>query len=94
MSTWYPEGYNPHQQYFYPPGPPPLSAATSNPNPPPWRGYQPRKSENDSGRTSSSQVSVAPVHGRNTNSGHPQLDLVDGIDYFKVRLIDTDEDWL
>jgi hypothetical protein len=37
---------------------------------------------------------VAPVHGRNTNSGHPQLDLVDGIDYFKVRLIDTHEDWL
>ncbi|KAF8205667.1 hypothetical protein K438DRAFT_517817 [Mycena galopus ATCC 62051] len=33
MATWYPEGYGSHQKYYYPPGPPALSAATSNPNP-------------------------------------------------------------
>ncbi|KAF7337931.1 ATP-bind-3 domain-containing protein [Mycena venus] len=91
MTTWYPEGYSTHQPYYYPPGPPPLSAATANPNPPPWRGYQlqPRKSNNDSGRSSSSQTqaSMPPTRcGRSTTgtSSYPQLDFMDGIDYFKI----------
>ncbi|KAJ7264986.1 hypothetical protein B0H12DRAFT_1068675 [Mycena haematopus] len=89
MTTWYPEGYGSDQKYYYPPGPPPLSAATSNPNPPTWRGYQ-HTNNSDSSKTSSraqSQASVPlvpPVHSHTTSPGHPQLDLMDGVDYFKI----------
>jgi hypothetical protein len=82
MATWYPEGYGGNQKYYYPPAPPPL-----NPNPPPWRGYRPRPKNTDSDKTSSSasQASVPLVHGRAANPGYPQLDLMDGVDYFKVH---------
>ncbi|KAJ7024284.1 hypothetical protein C8F04DRAFT_969214 [Mycena alexandri] len=80
MTTWFPEGYT-YPPVFFPPGPPPLSAATSNPNPPPWRGY--RKGSNASGKPSSSQTSSTPSQ-RNTHASHPQLDLVDGVDYFMI----------
>ncbi|KAJ7766751.1 hypothetical protein B0H16DRAFT_1453777 [Mycena metata] len=85
MTTWFPEGYT-YPPVFFPPGPPPLSAATSNPNPPPWRGY--RRGSNANGKPSSSQTSSTPStpgpSQRNTHSVHPQLDLVDGVDYFRI----------
>ncbi|KAJ6502028.1 hypothetical protein C8R45DRAFT_1209671 [Mycena sanguinolenta] len=86
MTTWYPEGYGSNQRYYYPPGPPPLSAATSNPNPPTWRGYQ-RTNYSDSAKTSSaSQVSIPLMGSPSTKQiqGYPQLDFTDGVDYFKI----------
>ncbi|KAJ7681742.1 hypothetical protein B0H17DRAFT_1138175 [Mycena rosella] len=93
MTTWFPEGYPSQPRVFFPPGPPPLSAATSNPNPPPWR-YRPRQASGTgtrsggSGTSSDSRLSgasepVPHMHSRN-NSGYPQLDLTDGVDYFKI----------
>ncbi|KAJ7137810.1 hypothetical protein C8R44DRAFT_868185 [Mycena epipterygia] len=90
MTTWFPEGYPTQPRVFYPQGPPPLSAATSNPNPPVWRPQWPPRT--GSGTQSGSSASQTPrgtqqiVHmdSRDKNSGYPQLDLVDGVDYFKI----------
>ncbi|KAJ6531612.1 hypothetical protein DFH09DRAFT_1408977 [Mycena vulgaris] len=92
MTTWFPEGYPAQPRVFYPPGPPPLSVATSNPHLAPWR-YQPRKASGtgdasqpsrSASQSSRSSDPVAHMHSRNNNSGYPQLDLVDGVDYFKI----------
>ncbi|KAJ7461569.1 hypothetical protein FB451DRAFT_1181295 [Mycena latifolia] len=97
MTTWFPEGYPAQPRVFYPPGNPPLSAATSNPNPPPWPGYKytPRAMGVTGGRGSApssgvvSQLAggagpVARMHSRIHQSSYPQLDLTDGVDYFKI----------
>ncbi|KAJ7217062.1 hypothetical protein GGX14DRAFT_42771 [Mycena pura] len=92
--TWFPEGYSPHPQvFYYPPGPPPLSAATATPNPQPWlpRGQSRKGSASGSSHTGSRGMRSEPASGTRAqtrtnmpDSSYPQAELVDGLDYFKI----------
>ncbi|KAJ7074044.1 hypothetical protein C8F01DRAFT_1224781 [Mycena amicta] len=96
MATWYPEGYNPNQQrVFYPPGPPPLSAAHSKPWRPRASTVSTQTNSSATPRTTSTPEqpnaqgpppqSIVKTRGQSgTWVPPPQIDLVDGVDYFKI----------
>lgn len=67
MQTW-PEGAPLRPKYYFPPGPPPLSAATANPNPPPW-SYRPRNATGTGPSGSQSSRSNGPVAEMHVRTG-------------------------
>ncbi|KAJ7286354.1 hypothetical protein C8J57DRAFT_1708664 [Mycena rebaudengoi] len=83
MTTWYPEGYPIRPKVFFPPGPPALSDQLAG-NTIPYR-YKPSRSSGTSGSSKNAGFEATMHPRRNdANAGYPQLDLVDGVDYFKI----------
>ncbi|KAJ7633063.1 hypothetical protein FB45DRAFT_1027174 [Roridomyces roridus] len=69
MQTWYPEGAPLRPQYYFPPGPPALSAATANPNPPSWSPHHPSRPRH---------VHASGMNGKDPNSSSSSRTKVPG----------------